>query len=275
MTQLQLVRLSQLSNDDLYERGGDAVYDPTGDTAYGSSGEKIGTVQDALVDPDTGRVRQFIVDVGGWFSSKSVLVPVGHARMDDDAVYFDDLTKGQVGQMTPYDESQGYTDEAQAADERVLRGVAPDAALDDADRAAYQQKAYSAPDKLQLLEERLVVAKDRIKAGSVQIGKRVETRQEQVNVALQREEVVIERRAVTDAQPVAGAVLGADSQTLNIDLEAERANVEKQAYVTEEVEIGKRTVTDNQTVSETVGREVLDVTKTGDVNLEDADKGRA
>ena len=35
MTQLSLVRLSQLSSDDLYERG-DAVYDPTGDTATGT-----------------------------------------------------------------------------------------------------------------------------------------------------------------------------------------------------------------------------------------------
>ena len=42
----------------------------------------------------------------------------------------------------------------------------------------------------------------------------------------------------------------------------------KQAYVTEEVAVGKRSVTETQTVTETVGREVLDVNKTGEVRLE-------
>ena len=115
------------------------------------------------------------------------------------------------------------------------------------------------------LEERLVVNKDKFKAGSVQIGKRVETHQETVQVPLTREEVVIERHAVTDGRPVEGAVLGAASQTMTVDLEAERANVSKQAYVTEEVSVGKRAVTENQQVTETVGREVLEVNQTGDV----------
>ena len=228
------------------------------------------------MEASTGTVRQFIVDVGGWFSSKSVLVPVGHARIDDGGVYFDSLTKDQVKQMSEYTPGQVYADETRTADERVLRGVAPDT-HDEAADAQYRETAYQTPGKLQLLEERLVVAKDRFVAGQVEIGKHVETHQEKVNVALQREEVVIERQAVTDAQPVQGAVLGADSQTINIDLEAERAKVQKQAYVTEEVEIGKRTVTDNQTVSETLGREVLDVNKTGEVKVEtgqDAGLGR-
>ena len=62
-------------------------------------------------------------------------------------------------------------------------------------------------------------------------------------------------------------MLGQGTQTMSVDLEAERANVTKQAYVTEEISVGKRSVTENQTVTDTVGREVLDVNKTGDVNL--------
>ena len=56
-------------------------------------------------------------------------------------------------------------------------------------------------------------------------------------------------------------------RTIQVDLEAERANVSKQAFVTEEVEIGKRTETQQQTFSDTVGKEVLDVTKTGEVTV--------
>ncbi|MDL2343133.1 DUF2382 domain-containing protein [Deinococcus sp. MIMF12] len=263
MTQMNLMRLSDLSRDNMYDNAG--VYNPSGNTAYGYNGEKVGTVRDALVDPSSGRIRYLILDVGGWFSSKEVVVPVGDARFDDSGVYFDNLTKDQVRDLEEYRYDQTYTDtHFQQTNERVLRAA-------DTDETAYRERAYRTPDRLQLLEERLTVNKERFKAGAVEIGKHVETRQEQVNVGLQREEVVIERHAVTDARPVDGAVLGAASETVRVDLEAERANVGKQAYVVEEVEIGKRTVTDTQTVTETVGREVLDVNKTGEVRMQDGD----
>lgn len=279
MTQASLIRLSELSNDTAYNLNDESVYNPVGHAAYGYGGDKVGTVRDALVEPDSGRIRYLLVDVGGWFSSKEVLVPVGHARIDDQGVYFDNLTKDQVKEMSEYREGEMYSTESMDRDERVLRGVGTTTTTDtttgvaaasvdtDAGRSDYQRKAYQTPDRLQLLEERLVVNKDRFKAGSVQIGKRIETHQESVAVALQREEVVIERHAVSDARPVEGVVLGQGTQTMSVDLEAERANVTKQAYVTEEISVGKRSVTENQTVTDTVGREVLDVNKTGDVNL--------
>ncbi|GAA5514865.1 uncharacterized protein DR_1314 [Deinococcus carri] len=269
MTQNQtyLVRLSDLNSDSQLDLNGTGVYNPSGNTAYGYNGEKIGTVRDALVNPDTGRIRYLILDVGGWFSSKEVAVPVGEARFADDAVYFDNLTRDQARDLDQYSMEQQYTDERFATNERVLRGTDTTET-----ESTYRDRAYRTPDRLQLLEERLVVNKDRIRAGSVEIGKHVETRQETVNVPLQREEVIIERHPVTDARPVDGAVLGAASETVRVDLEAERANVQKQAYVTEEVEIGKRTVTETQAVTDTVGREVLDVNKTGEVRLENGDR---
>ncbi|WP_102126172.1 PRC and DUF2382 domain-containing protein [Deinococcus planocerae] len=270
MTQGNLIRLSDLSQDQSYGLSGEGVYNPTGNTAYGTGGDKIGTVRDAMVDPSTGRIRYLIVDVGGWFSSKEVLVPVGHARFADDGVYFDNLTKDQVRDMGEYRYGETYTDQSFESDERVLRGVGTTTTTTQTtgmDQTAYREQAFRTPDRLQLLEERLMVNKERFQAGSVEIGKRVETHQETVNVGLQREEVVIERRAVSDARPVEGAVLGASTETMRVDLEAERAQVAKQAYVVEEVEIGKRTVTETQQVTETVGREVLEVNKTGDVDL--------
>ncbi|PYE54199.1 YsnF/AvaK domain-containing protein [Deinococcus yavapaiensis] len=122
--------------------------------------------------------------------------------------------------------------------------------------------------RLQLLEERLFVEKFRERIGSVEIGKHVETHQQQVSVPLTHTEIVVERHAVTNPTPIEGTVpLGSDSQTIRVDLEAERAQVRKEAYVTEEVEIGKREVSQTQTFTETVGREVLDVNRTGDVEM--------
>ncbi|AZI44147.1 DUF2382 domain-containing protein [Deinococcus psychrotolerans] len=284
MSEHDFVRLSDLTRDQSDNTSADGVYDPTGDIAYGSNGEKIGTVRDALVEYDTGLIRYFLVDA----NAKQVLIPVGNARLDDQGVYFDQLTNEQVGHMRSYSFEEGYGPEAQEADERVLRGAhttettgervlhaaqpgaqgTPPVIQDEA-QTSYRQQAQRTPDRLRLLEERLVVNKDRFVAGSVEISKHVETRQEQVNVALQREEIVIERHPVTEVRAAAeGTVLGAASETIQVDLEAERANVGKEAYVTEEIGVGKRTVTDNQTVTETVGREVLDVTKTGEVRLE-------
>ena len=153
------------------------------------------------------------------------------------------------------------------SDIRVLKGtdyVAPVAAAASGTVMAadhFQDEAlFKTHTKLQLLEERLSVSKEKYQAGSVQVGKKVETRTE--NVTLQHDEVVIERR------PVEGNVtLGAASKTIRVDLEAERASVQKQAFVTEEVEVGKRTETEQQTFSESVSREVLDVTRTGDVQV--------
>ena len=72
----QLIRLKdiQATHRDLI---GDDYYDPTGKVAYGVNEEKIGKIEGALVEDTTGRIRYLIVDAGGWFSSKEVLVPAG------------------------------------------------------------------------------------------------------------------------------------------------------------------------------------------------------
>ncbi|WP_412030303.1 PRC and DUF2382 domain-containing protein [Deinococcus yunweiensis] len=267
-----LIPLAQLQADHNYDFGD--AFDPTGLPAYAGS-EKVGTVRGALSE-DGGKLRYLILDVGGWFSAKQVLVPVGLARIEDDGVYVDSMTRDQVKAMSEYRDGQEYTYETQVADERVLRGgtetipsvTMPASGYDyrDYDEA---DTLYKTPQKLQLLEERLQVNKQRAVAGSVEIGKRVETRTENVNVGLEHEELVIERTAVSEPRPVEGHVtLGDGAQTMRVDLEAETAQLNKQAFVTEEIEIGKRTVTEQQTLSDTVGREVLDVTRSGEVTVD-------
>ena len=259
------------------------IYDPSGKTAYGSDGTKVGTVTSAMVDPSGGRIRYLVVDTGGWFFSKEVLVPVGMARIEDDGVYFDSLTKDQVKSMREYRVGDDIADEDMGREAVMLTGrddhsryVAPQTvepvltagpAVTDTSRFNYRDddaddKLFKAPQRLQLLEERLNVSKTREKVGEVEVGKRVETHTEKVNVPLEREEVVIERHAVSGGQVVSGAVLGSN-ETIKVELEAERANVTKQAFVVEEVEIGKRVQTETQVVTETIGKEVLEVGRNG------------
>lgn len=287
-TMTRLNTLTEISRTQGYDYNAEGMYNPVDKPAYGAGGDRVGTVRDALVDADTGRIRYFIVDAGNWFSAKEVVVPVGTARVDDSGVYFDNMTKEQVEGMRTYVAGETYDVDTFAESDRTFRSgdyatVSTDDIVQREDhRIDYREddRMYQSPQRLQLLEERLRVDRERYQAGSVSIGKHVETREERVNVDVKHEEVVIERHPVEGGRAVEGARLGEGSETIRVDLEAERANVTKEAYVTEEVEIGKREVTEQRTVTETVGREVLDVNEDGnlrvdrDRNLTDDEKRR-
>ena len=115
-----LIPLSQLKADSSHNIGSD-VFDPTDLPAYAGN-DKVGTVRGALTEGG-GKIRYLILDVGGWFSAKQVLVPVGLARIEDDGVYVDSMTRDQVKALSEYHEGQEYTADTQVADERVLRGL--------------------------------------------------------------------------------------------------------------------------------------------------------
>lgn len=256
----QLVRLQDIQATQDEVLGAD-YYSPVDKTAYGIGQEKIGKVVDALVDAAAGRVRYLIVDAGGWFTSKEVLVPAGLARIEGDDVYFDSLTKEQVEAMESYDRDYVYSYEEQYNKDRLAFAAETVPAER---RFEVREEHYNAPNTLELLEERLSVNKDRIVAGVAGIGKHVVTEEKRIDVDLQEEKAHIERTAVdrpTDRR--IGDDLGAD--TISVELEAERARVDKQTYVTEEVSLGKTVETRTETILETIQREELNVDDAGNV----------
>lgn len=256
----QLVRLQdiQATHRDLI---GDDYYDPTGKTAYGADEDKIGKIEGALVEDTTGRIRYLIVDAGGWFSSKEVLVPAGLARIVGDDVFFDSLTKAQVEAMETYDHDYQYSYKEQYENDRKAF-IADTVPVEE--RMEIQDHAYNAPNTLELLEERLTVNKDRIVAGLVKVGKHVVTEERNVDVNLEEEHAHIERTAVdrpTDRR--IGDVNG--NETIEVELQAERARVNKETYVAEEVNVGKTTESHVETIVETIQREELDIDRDGNV----------
>ena len=256
----QLIRLQdiQATHRDLI---GDDYYDPTGKTAYGVNEEKIGKIDGALVEDTTGRIRYLIVDAGGWFSSKEVLVPAGLARIIGDDVFFDSLTKSQVEAMEVYDHDYQYSYKEQYEKDRQAF-VADTVPTEE--RVEIDDTHYDAPNTLELLEERLTVNKDRIVAGLVKVGKHVVTEERNVNVELEEEHANIQR---TNVDRVTDRKIGdaGASETVEVELEAERARVGKETYVTEEVSVGKTTERHTETIVETIQREELDVNDEGNV----------
>lgn len=258
MSQLIRLRDIQATHRDLI---GDDYYDPTGKTAFGVNEEKIGKIEGALVEDTTGRIRYLIVDAGGWFSSKEILVPAGLARIVGDDVFFDSLTKSQVEAMEVYDHDYQYSYKEQY--ERDRQAFVADS-IPEAERMEISDQAYNAPDKLELLEERLTVNKDRIVAGLVKVGKHVVTEERNVNVDLEEEHANIERTNVN--RPTERRIGDIDgNQTIEVELEAERAHVNKETYVTDEVNVGKTTEHHTETIVDTIQREELDVDGGGNV----------
>lgn len=121
-------------------------------------------------------------------------------------------------------------------------------------------------ENLKLYEERLVVDKDRHKAGEVAIGKHVETQTAEVAVPVEKERIVVERRDATGNTVVnPGSVDFRDGEVARVDLYEETADVQKQAFVREEVSVRKEVERDTVQASETIRREELDVDADGDV----------
>lgn len=121
-------------------------------------------------------------------------------------------------------------------------------------------------EKIRLYEERLMVNKQRSKAGEVSIGKRVETETASVAVPVERERVVIERTNATSGTAVTpGTANFAGGKVADVEVYEEKAKIGKQAFVREEVNVRKEVETETVQANETVRREELQVDADGDV----------
>ena len=116
---------------------------------------------------------------------------------------------------------------------------------------------------IQLLGEVLRVQKERVNSGEVRFRKEVITDMQTIQVPVTREELVIERHAVSGTTQVQGNI--GDSNEIRIPLTEEHASLDKSTVVREEVSVGKRSVEDVESLSGETRREELlidDETKT-------------
>lgn len=121
-------------------------------------------------------------------------------------------------------------------------------------------------EKIRLYEERLIVDKQRAKAGEVAIGKRVETETASVAVPVEKERIVIERTDANIGQVVTpGTADFTEGKVAEVEVYEETAKIGKQAFVREEVSVRKEVERDTVEASETVRREELEIDADGDV----------
>lgn len=96
-------RLRYLDADDL----DDSVVDFDDLDVYGSDGEKLGELDGFLVEPTAARVLYAVVDSGGWFTSRRLLLPVEHATVDREAKSLRvNVSKGSLRGYPEFDEDR-------------------------------------------------------------------------------------------------------------------------------------------------------------------------
>ncbi len=270
---------------------------------YAQGDDKVGTVNDILVDEEEGRIRYLIVDTGFWVFGKKVLMPIGMAQIDytDRRINARSLSKEQVENLPDVDDSlqeidydyeervQGIynpsatrasTSTAVGGGSTSVAGATPTAGMQgasatSANRRSYdynqQPNLYNASDRdhqsLKLYEERLVTGKTRRKTGEVAIGKRVETETVQVEVPLRKERLVVERTS-GDQQPVDSNAGFTSGDSARVELYEEVPDVHKETFVSENVQVRKEVDRDVARSNETVRREELDVDTKGNPSVD-------
>jgi uncharacterized protein (TIGR02271 family) len=253
--------------------GGDDI---KGLPLYTQGGNKIGTVADALVDPE-GRFRYLVIETESDFHSKRILLPIGLSRIDynQQRVYVDGLSKQQVENLPVYrdDMTVDYDYE-----EQVRRNYRPQQNVAyDRDSYTYENDAslYNLNEQnhqtFKLYEERLIANKNRIKTGEVTVGKHIETETATVSVPIEKERVVIER-VPTPTESVAVSPDEAQFQAgevARIEIYEETPEIRKEAFVREEVRVKKVVDKDVVEAQETIRREELDIQTEGNLPLDE------
>ena len=251
---------------------------------YTQGGDKVGSVEDALVDHE-GRFRYLVIDTGPLFLGKKVLLPIGLSRLDynQKRVYVDGLSKEQVENLPEYDETMTVDYDYEEKVRGAYRTPGANNVAYNKDTYSYQNDSslYGLNDRdhsnIKLYEERLIASKTRIKSGEVTVGKHIETETAKVSVPVEKERVVIERTTPTGEATVVdpGQVNFAEGEVARVELYEEQAQISKEAYVREEVRVKKVVEQDTVEAKETVRREELDINTQGDLRVNDSNSSKS
>jgi len=183
-----------------------------------------------------------------------------------------------VGVGIPEEEAKFYESEVHAG--RIVVTVRAESRYNDAWAILERYGAYSrqtgeasttaatsrsgGQKKVQLHEEQLHVEKTPVQTGEVRVRKEVHTQTQNIQVPVEREEVVVERR------PASGPASTTDiraGEEVRIPVREEQVRVTKDNVIKEEVVVGKRKVTDTQQVQGQVRKEDVKVEKQEDVKV--------
>lgn len=233
--------------DDFEVADGDP--DVRGWSVMSADGQKIGRVDQLLVDTDAMKVRYLDVDMKdgmGGAEDRHTLLPIGYAQLDRDSrtVRATTLRAADCATAPAYGRTPLTHQGADEMDDH-WRG-----------RGTADNETH-----MTLSEEQLAVRKRERAAGEVEIEKQVVTERVSQAVPLTHDEVVVERRPAEGGM-VAGGTIGGEEH-IRVPLTAEEAVVDKRVVPKEELVVRTQSVTENEVVEADLRRETAEVTRDG------------
>jgi uncharacterized protein (TIGR02271 family) len=180
-----------------------------------------------------------------------------------------------IGLGIPEHEAKYYQGEVEAG--RTLVTVNANGRYDEAWRILHGSGAYNyetaataraAGQKLEVHEEELHARKRPVEKGEVRVRKEVHTEHRTLDVPVEHEEVVVERRPGSGRAASRDDIRGGEE--IRIPVKEEEVQVEKESVIKEDVTVGKRKVRDTEHVGGTVREEEVHVEQKGDVKVRDS-----
>ena len=244
-----------------------------GRNAVDPQGDKIGSVGQVYLNDETGQPDWITVNTG-LFGMKENFAPLAGSSFDGDNLVlpFDKAVVKDAPDVA--DASHLDADEQQSLYSYYQQYVGSGAAgaagyqqttttTGDAGYQRSQGQDTSGPNTDEAMtrsEEHLRVGTEQVEAGRARLRKYVVTEQQTVQVPVSREEVRVEREAITDGNR-GDALSGGEitDEEHEVVLHEERPVVTTEAVPVERVRLGTETVTEEQTVNGEVRKEQIEL----------------
>ena len=130
---------------------------------------------------------------------------------------------------------------------------------------AHTSRTVEGEERIPVREEELKAHKESVETGEARIRKEVLTEQKTLEVPVEHEEVVVERRPPTGEPGTSDIKPG---EEIRIPVRKEQVTVEKESVVKEEVKVSKRTIQNTEQFSGEVHKEVVHVEGEGEVKIQ-------
>ncbi|NLC58527.1 MAG: DUF2382 domain-containing protein [Armatimonadetes bacterium] len=266
---LDLTRLEKLEHWTIAE----GEPDIRGWGVYSNEGEQVGQVEDLIASPKTRQAYFLLARIGGvlGIGGKHVLVPLDmiHLNRDNQRVEIDG-TRDHLENAVEWhaDRDVDYTAAYRYWEERIGRGGMKERHEEERHVAGVAGgEAPSTQETRIPLREEEMVARHEVHTGEVEIEKHVESEERTIEVPVTHTEVEIERRPVTGKQRehVEGEITEGE---VRVPVMEEEIHVEKRPVVKEEIVVRQHPETETVRRTETIRREVAEVHKEGDVDIE-------
>lgn len=234
---------SDRTDDDLVNRSDVGASADDLDEGYDDTSDLNGSFTAMNIPPE--RARYFAHRFGRGSNSAVVTVQAENRIAEAESILR--RYNGDLGENAgSYDYSSNEGAYSYASNE----GVGTAGSAENASRTRRSEN----PRNFQLLGEVLRVHKDRVNRGEARIRKEVITENQSVQVPVQREELVVERRPVDGDRPASGTPR---SEEIRVPLSEERASLGKSTVVREEVSVGKKPVEQVRDLNSDVRHEEL------------------